>query len=130
MLIQARAEVDARSNYGNTPLASAILWNKHDVAELLLDKGAKINNIKITKIPDWMKSIVIKRENVKRSLTTFIGVLRKRFTLSGGGWNTEYTRGRFPLDLVRLLGRLVWATRFDERWATAIPETASRCHLQ
>ena len=92
MLIQAGAELDALTNDGTTPLAVAIRNNKPDVAELLLDKGAKMSNVhKRVKIPDWMNSIVTKRQNVRRSLITFIGVLRKRFAVSGGG--TEYKRG-------------------------------------
>ena len=115
MLIQAGAEVEAHDNNGDTPLAWALINDKHDAAELLLDKGAKMSNLrKGVQIPNWMNAIVAKRQNVRRSLTTFIGVLRKRFAVSGGG--TEYTRGRLPLDVVGLLGEYIWRTRFDKRW--------------
>ena len=108
--------MDARGNGGYTPLADAIYYNKHDVAELLLDKGAKMSNAvhKLVEIPNWMNAIVTKRQNVRRSLTTFTGVLRKRFTVFGGG--TEYTRGRLPRDVVGVISRWVWSTRFDKRW--------------
>src|SRR3990167_354936 len=115
MLIQAGAELDARDKYGNTPLASAIDSNKHDAAELLLDKGAKMSNVcEDVEITDWMNVIVAKRQNVKRGVLMFMAVLRKRFTVCGVG--TEHIRGRLPLDIVRLLGRCVWGTRFDKRW--------------
>ena len=46
MLIQSSAELDARNDYGYTPLADAINFSKPDVAELLLDKGAKMSNVR------------------------------------------------------------------------------------
>ena len=125
MLIRAGAELDARSNYGYTPLVSAIKFNKPDVAELLLDKGAKISNVhERVEIPNWMNAIIAKRQNVVQSLTTFTGVLRKRFTVSGGG--TEYTRGRLPRDVVGVISRWAWSTRFDRRWEGAVREKVKK----
>ena len=122
MLIRAGADVEARDNAGDTSLAQAISWDKHDAAEFLLDNGAKMSNVhEGVQIPDWMNAIVAKRQNVRRSLTTFIGVLRKRFAISGGG--TEYTRGRLPRDVVGVISRWAWTTRFDKRWEGAVPET-------
>src|SRR3990167_6610083 len=129
MLIQAGAELERRSkNFHETPLSYAIGWNEPDVAELLLDKGAKMSNVhKYTEIPDWMNTIIAKRNNVKRSLTTFIGVLRKRFAVSGGG--TEYTRGRLPRDVVGVISRWAWTRRFDKRWEGVVPETVNELKL-
>src|SRR3990167_11358867 len=110
MLIQAGAEVDERNNDGRTPLACAILDNKLDVAELLYRKGAKVINIsKRVKIPAQALIGFTARENAERGVLTFMAVLRKRYTVSGGG--TEHIRGKLPLDVVRLLGRWVWSTR-------------------
>ena len=122
-MIQAGAALDARNNHGSTPLALAIRYDKPDVAELLLDKGAKMTN-EDSVIPDWMNAIIAKRQSVKRSLITFIGVLRKRFAVSGGG--TEYTRGRLPRDVVGVISRLAWSTRFDGTWEDAVPETVNK----
>ena len=117
--------MDVRNNYGHTPLAWTIRYNQPDAAELLLDKGAKISNVhEALEIPDWMKAIVAKRQNVIRSLATFIGVLRKRFAISGGG--TEYTRGRLPRDVVGVISRWAWTTRFDKRWEGFVPETVKK----
>ena len=122
MLIQARAELDERTKNGETLLAYALINDKPDTAELLLDKGVKMSNVsKGVQIPSWMNAIVTKRQSVRRSLTTFIGVLRKRFAVSGGG--TEYTRGRLPRDVVGVISRWAWSTRFDKRWEGAVPET-------
>lgn len=101
--------MDGRNSFDNTPLAWAINWNKPDA------QGAKMSNLpKWLQIPDWVQGIVTKRQNLRRSLTSFTGVLRKRFVVSGGG--TELIRGRLPRDVVGLLGRWVWMTRFDRRW--------------
>ena len=128
MFIQAGAEVDERDNDGCTPLARAITNNKPGIAELLLDKGAKMRGVhEDVEIPDWMNVIIAKRQNVVRSLTTFTGVLRKRFTISGGG--TEYTRGRLPRDVVSVISRWAWTTRFDKRWEDAMLETVKKLKL-
>ena len=125
MLIQAGAKLEARNQHGDTPLSLAIHLDKHGVAELLFDKGAKMSNVhEDVKIPNWMNAVISNRQNVRRSLTTFIGVLRKRFLVSGGG--TEYTRGRLPRDVVGVISRWVWSTRFDGRWQDALPETVEK----
>src|SRR3990167_661187 len=105
MLIQAGAELDERTINGDTPLAYAMRYNNPNAAELLLDKGAKMSNVHV-RTPDWMNAIIAKRQNVRRSLLTFIGVLRKRFAISGGG--TEYSRGRLPRDVVGVISRWAW----------------------
>ena len=128
MLIRAGAELDTRNANGTTPLALAVLNNWHDIAELLLDKSAKMSNVtEGVYIPDWMNTIITKRQNVRRSLTTFSGVLRKRFTISGGG--TEYTRGRLPRDVVGVISRWAWTTRFDKSWEGAVPEMVKKLKL-
>ena len=125
MLIQAGAELEARENDGRTPLAWAILHHRPDAAELLLDRGAKMSQVREgAKIPDWVNTIVTKRENVMRGLLTFIGVLRKRIAVSGGG--TEYTRGRLPRDVVGVISKWAWSTRFDRRWEAAVHETVKK----
>ena len=123
MLIQAGAELDVRNSSAFTPLGRAISNNKRDVEEFLLDKGAKMSNV-ARAIPDWMEDFVTKRRNVKRSLLTFIGVLRKRFAISGAG--TEHIRGRLPRDVVGVISKFAWTTRFDGKWMEAVPETVKK----
>lgn len=121
-LIRAGAKVDVRSKDGYTPLAWAISNNGRDCAELLLDSGAKMSNVlEKVKIPSWVTEIVTKRQNVKRGLWAFIGVLRKRFLLGDAG--LEHIGGRLPRDVINMLSRWVWATRFDPRWRLAVPDT-------
>lgn len=117
LLIHAGAsqEVNATDCFGETPLARAIHSNKPDCVELLLDAGAKVSNVrKDINLPDWMKDIVKKRGNVKRSLVTLIGVLRKRFTISFVG--LELIGNHLPRDIVNLVSICVWNTRYDSRW--------------
>ena len=122
MLIQGGADLNARNNNGYTPLALAVNYKKPDVAELLLDKGANMSKVREdVEVPDWVSAIIAKRQSMKRGLLAFIGVLRKRFTVSGGG--TEYTRGRLPRDVVGVISRWAWSTRFDKRWEGAVLET-------
>ena len=75
-------------------------------------------------IPDWVHDIVAKRQNVKRGLLALIGVLRKRFAVRGGG--TEYSQGRLPRDVVGVISRWAWSTRFDGRWEGPVPEKVKK----
>lgn len=72
------------------------------------------NISKRVEVPDWMNGIITKRRNVKGGLVAFIGVLRKRFVVGGAG--RELIGGKLPLDLVRVLSKWIWITRFDARW--------------
>ena len=120
MLICAGAIIDQRGEDGFTPLAGAIRWNKVDCAEYLLDAGAKMSDVSTDiSIPAWMKDIIAKRHNVKRTLLAFIGVLRKRFSIKWAA--SERIANRLPRDIVKLLAKCVWGTRFDGKWT--VPET-------
>ena len=111
MLIRASAEVDGLDEEGHTPLSFAIATNKPDCAELLLDAGSKMANVgEGISIPDWTNDIITKRRNVKHSLVTFMGVLKRRLVVPNAYGN------RVPRDMVTLLSNHVWATRFNHRW--------------
>lgn len=70
------------------------------------------------RIPDWMDDLIRKKKNMQRSLLIFIGVLRKRFAVSGGG--TEHIQGRLPRDVTVLLSHFSWKTRLDPRWVSIL----------
>ena len=81
--------------------------------ERLLDAGAKISNVhKDVMIPDWAEVMVAKRKNAVASLRVFIGVMRKRYNVEG-----QHIGNRLPRDLVVLISKYLWSTRFDERWS-------------
>ena len=80
--------------------------------ERLLDAGAKISNVRNdVRIPDWVGAMITKRKNVVASLRVFIGVMRKRYNVEG-----QHIGNRLPRDLVKLISKHLWSTRFDERW--------------
>ena len=105
ILVQAGAlqELDARDDYGNTPLALSIFHNKPDAAELLLDKGAKISNVTDkVEIPDWVNLLQEKRRRVIHSYNVFYGVLRRRCKIGK--------------DMTQKVSTILWSTRFNEEW--------------
>lgn len=112
--MRAGAEVDALDEHRETPLCGAIKQKALECAEFLLDAGAKISNIRDREFPsEWMDSIITKRQNVKRSLIAFIGVLRRRLVVL----NAATAPGNYiPRDMVEKISFDVWETRLDARW--------------
>ena len=127
LLLCACAVVDARNDAGRTPLAGAIKYNRHECAEILLDVGAKISKVsKDITIPDWMTTIINKRNNFKTSALVFLGVLRERLLVpsSAGGAPGD----RFPRDMVNTLSSYIWEARFDPQWIVGVaPKKANEC---
>lgn len=114
-LIHAGTYVDARNEYGETPLADCIRNNKAECAGLLLDAGAKMTNIREgVEIPDWMNNLVNQRRNAKHALKVLFGVLRKRFVVPSP---SRHGHIRVPLDMCKMLLLYAWATRNDPKWS-------------
>lgn len=114
-LLLAKAQVDVGDLRNDTPLCVAIQFSFPACAELLLDAGSKMRNVREgIEIPDWMTTIVTKRKNVTQSTFAFIAALRKRFTVERAGM--EHMGNRVPRDLVTLLVTSVWRTRLNPRW--------------
>ena len=109
-----------------TEMVKLLLLMRFALTAVMLQSSCSTRGAKMTsgKIPDWMKAIVAKRQNMKRGLLAFIGVLRKRLAVSRGG--TEYTGGRLPRDVVGVISKWAWSTRFDKRWEGAVPETMKK----
>lgn len=123
-LIRGGARVDMRDAIANTALACAISRNYEACAEFLFDCGATIAAARKSpalhfhKLPLWMRNIVTKRRNLKRSLKTFIGVLRRRFTVPFIA--TQHIGNHIPNDIVKILSSMVWETRLDSKWIAAV----------
>ena len=67
----------------------------------------------------------------KCAVVALYGVLRERFTIASASWNESGKRQqRIPLDMVRLLSRILWDTRSSFRWvdgfATAVQNGKTR----
>lgn len=121
LLISAGGDLEALAESLFTPLAKAIAYNEPQCAELLMDAGAKLDNVhKDINIPSWVRVLISKRQNVRRTLLVFMGVLRRRFTVQGRA--TSHIGGHLPRDIVGELAFHVWATRLDPQWIPAAEE--------
>ena len=101
MLISAGAVVDVQDSDGRTAFYDAIIYGKKECAELLLDEGAKISNLKENlKRPDWFVGMLRRRSNCKGSAFALYGLLRKR-------WRVCHFGEKVPLDMIRMLTRAV-----------------------
>lgn len=78
ILLVARAQLDIENHGGHSALDIAIERDQHECAELLFHAGAKISNVRIFPIPNWMNDIVTKHNNFKASFTVLYGILRRR----------------------------------------------------
>ena len=108
MLISAGAVVDMKDKDGMTALHRALKYGMVDCTELLLDAGAKISILNMRfEQPDWFVAMVKRRSNCKSSAFALYGLLRKRWRV---------VNEKVPLDMIRMLTRMVWDTRHGERW--------------
>jgi ankyrin repeat protein len=109
-LLDAWATVDAANNDEWTSLNWAIYNNHQELARLLIDRGAKRANVKLSKhvqsIPDWIHQFITSRSRCCSAAIAVIGIHRyHRATI------TEKN------DIViRLLVKHIWASRMDDSW--------------
>jgi hypothetical protein len=88
VLLDAGAMVDEISNVGWTPLGYAICSKSFNVVRLLLDRGAKVSNVKLDEsvpsIPDWVTAFVDSRSNCRTASIIIIGIQKyHRTTVTG-----------------------------------------------
>jgi ankyrin repeat protein len=103
-LVAAGATIDPfQSDDGNTPLANAIGKGHIRCAEILFDAGAKMSQLKVA-IPEWMKVVVLKRDNCKKAFIALYGALRKRLF-------TQVSK-----DMAVMISMLVWHSRRSSGW--------------
>jgi ankyrin repeat protein len=62
-LVEAGADVDHANRQGHTPFAAAIVANRWDVAEYLVDRGARLSEAEIDRL-----FIELPREPERRAL--------------------------------------------------------------
>jgi ankyrin repeat protein len=111
LLLDAGAMVDATDKDDRTPLHCAIRYNSDDVAKLLLDRGAKVSNVKldffVPEIPSRIGLFVESRTNCRCATVIVIGVHKFRRTI---------VTGNNDINVLRLIGKHVWASRMDGVW--------------
>jgi ankyrin repeat protein len=110
-------DFEERANPDGATILSDVIknkfnYNRKNVVEYLLHVGIKPDNP--INIPDWMKLLVLKRNNAILSTFTLKGILRKRFKIQGA--EAAFLKGRTPKDIVDLIGLHVWSTRLDPKW--------------
>lgn len=115
VLIRAGALVDRKNKLGSTPLEYAVQYSALEVAEYLLESGARVSNfggLHRSSFPPWFAHMMRKRKRCLDSARALYGVLRKRWRLSDGT--------RVPRDMINVLAQMVWATRRDSRWVRKV----------
>ena len=112
----AMRTLDLPDKTGSTPLSYAVrCFDPNPNVEILLDAGAKMNNVdKWIKVSPYATKVIEKRKKIKRSTLVFKGILRKRLRVGGPG--AAYLGGALPKDMVNLLGLHLWDTRFNKKW--------------
>jgi ankyrin repeat protein len=94
LLLDAGSVVDAVNKDGYTPLHWALFNNtKRDVAELLLDRGAQLERVKLDNglkaIPEWAVSFVARRNACRSSCVAVLELARRRSRVIGGNTKAE-----------------------------------------
>lgn len=100
LLIERGAFLEAKSVTGNTALCIACNWRRFQNADLLIEAGADCSTR--CKTDDFLRFILEHRRLMKRRILIMCGILRKRMGVCR--------------DMVNLLARSVWATRFSKEW--------------
>ena len=105
--------MDVVDNNGLTPLYWAIRKERKECACLLINSGARIANVKLNDyfraIPDWAIAMERKKEACRNTALLLLTLHRKR--------RVEVFGHGFPVDVMRSIARLVWASRGNEHWA-------------
>ena len=112
VLLAARAQLELVDKHGRTALASAIFFEQHQCAEILLHAGANLRKVNVP-IPDWMHEIVAKRNNLKAAFTVLYGILRRRIVVP---CSYKANGEHIPRDMVRVISYMAVDTPFDARW--------------
>jgi ankyrin repeat protein len=109
LLINAGASriIDIKTLSGSTALYFAVNATNSisdSIVSLLLDYGAKIDNMKN---PNRHCELFIKRKNIKRTLIVFYHLGRKTKCLGK--------------DITNMIGKMVWETRDQDEWLNQNP---------
>jgi ankyrin repeat protein len=105
--------VDATRNNGWTPLHRAI-YNKHvDISQLLIDRGAKLSNVKLDNFvqafPDWIITLVELQNNCRIAAIVIIGIHK---------YHRTAVTGNNDINVIKLISKHIWSTRMDDVWMT------------
>lgn len=95
----------------NSPLGLALHYNDESFSALLLDAGAKLDEVDARWIsPNMMRyaqSVVLSRKNAHKSSVVVLGV-----AMCGSG-------RRIDKNVLKMVARCIWSTRVDVAWASS-----------
>lgn len=125
LLLEYGAKIDTFTDYGKTPLFFAIQSDQRELAAVLYDRGAKIENVrvghrdkrdryKIVLIPSWMRQIEHGRFSCEDATCAWLLIVNRRFRHRG---QVCITPGCICYDLGILIAKEVWSTRLSNNWA-------------
>lgn len=111
LLVKAGSELDAFDEDVCTPLWHAFFLNHDDVADYLLDQGARLEKIWISDHfpsipPPWAEDMFLCRQACRSTALAFMGLLRRSRVIGGNG-----------RDSLQLIARLIWLGRRSEKWS-------------
>jgi len=118
-LVACGAQVDMFGDFGFTPLGIVLSFHpeSNSAAIALLDMGASIAHggdcgtaldVSSPKL-HWVASLLNGRDKARHTAAVFVGCINRSAV------------GPIHRDVVRLIGRHIWATRLDDRWQSEGP---------
>jgi ankyrin repeat protein len=107
LLVTAGSELDALDEEECTPLWNALDSCFDDVAEYLIDQGARLEKIRVAPNipPPWAEDMFLGRQACRSSALAFAGLRRRSRVIGGNG-----------RDVLQLIARLIWESRRSEQW--------------
>lgn len=118
MLLDAGSVVDARSEFDHTSLKTALINDQRAVTKLLLEYGAQMSNVNMKPIPHWAVVFVECRDACRETSRALLELARRRSPVIGGN----------NRDVLGLIAKIVWHSRYDESWVTSRPRKVKRCN--
>jgi ankyrin repeat protein len=111
ILLDGGAIVDPEGCGGRTPLQRAIFFNHVDVAHLLVDRGAKVSNVKLEclpAIPDWIDNFIASRSRCRSVAIVIIAIHKHHRT---------HSTCNNDINVLQIIGKHIWSTRMDDVWS-------------
>lgn len=105
LLLDAGSVMEKMDHAGRTPLYWAFCEDRRKIAELLLDRGAQLEGVKLdgllNSIPEWAISFALRRAACRLSSRAVLQLARRCSRVIGGNGK----------DVLRLISRLIWGSR-------------------
>jgi ankyrin repeat protein len=114
VLLDAGAIMDVTYDRGWTPLYHAFYVDQVDMARFLIDRGARISNVKLDKyfpaIPHWVNTYIASRSRCRTVSIIIIGIHK---------YHRTNITGNNDINVSQLISKHIWSTRMDDVWSQA-----------